>query len=112
MDCRFNFVSIACAGQYVNMNQIDKVECNFCLRTLKPGRLEAESSSFPARNKDLFTSISSEPECRSKHGAATAEILNELVVLLVITEVPVGQQCVAPAKGISHARHPLPGGGG
>ena len=112
MDCRFNFVSIAYAGQYVNMDQIDKAEYKFCLGPLEPGRLEAESSSLPARNKDLFTSIRSEPERRSKHGAAAAEILYELVVLLVITEVPVSQQRVAPAEGISHARHPLPGGGG
>jgi hypothetical protein len=50
MDGKFNFVSIACAGQYVNVNQIDEAVRNFCFRRIKPEQREEGSNSLPARN--------------------------------------------------------------
>jgi len=113
---KFNFVSIMCAGEYISAEKIDLVLCNFCFELFKLGQLHVhikkDTDSLPRENIDQAHRSASEPERRTQQRAAETEALNEFVTFLAVVDMPVGQRHVAPAVGVSQARHPLPGEGG
>ena len=108
MDGKFNFVSIACAGEYVNVNQIDEGCAISASGELNGNNSKRDQVHFPRVIKAVISSISSEPENRAHYRAAATEILNELVGLLVVTEVPVSQRYIAPTEGVIQAKQSLP----